>query len=67
MIDSGIVLIKYWLEVGPDDQTRRLESRIDDDPRTIWKLSELDLQSLVRASCLVGLAGWSAGDDQQPG
>jgi polyphosphate kinase 2 (PPK2 family) len=28
MTDSGIVLLKYWLEVGPDEQTRRLESRI---------------------------------------
>ena len=38
MVDSGIVLLKYWLEVDPDEQTRRLESRID-DPRKIWKLS----------------------------
>ena len=42
MIDSGIVLVKYWLEVSPDEQTRRLESRID-DPRKTWKLSEMDL------------------------
>ena len=35
MVDSGILLLKYWLEVGPDEQTRRLESRID-DPRKIW-------------------------------
>ncbi|MCW2522810.1 MAG: polyphosphate kinase, partial [Frankiales bacterium] len=32
IIDSGILLIKYWLEVGPDEQTRRLRSRIN-DPR----------------------------------
>ena len=38
MVDSGIILIKYWLEVSADEQTRRLESRID-DPRKIWKLS----------------------------
>ena len=38
MVDSGILLLKYWLEVGPDEQTRRLESRIN-DPRKIWKLS----------------------------
>ena len=44
MIHSGILLIKYWLEVGPDEQTRRLESRID-DPRKIWKLSDMDLKS----------------------
>ena len=39
MVDSGIVLIKYWLEVSREEQTRRLESRID-DPRKIWKLSD---------------------------
>ena len=38
MIDSGIILLKYWLEVSPEEQTRRLESRID-DPRKVWKLS----------------------------
>ena len=47
MVDSGIILIKYWLEVGPDEQTRRLESRID-DPRKIWKLSDMDLLSYSR-------------------
>jgi len=44
MVESGIHLVKYWLEVGPDEQTRRLESRID-DPRKIWKLSDMDLAS----------------------
>jgi polyphosphate kinase 2 len=47
MVDSGIILLKYWLEVGPDEQTRRLQSRID-DPRKIWKLSDLDLRSYSR-------------------
>jgi polyphosphate kinase len=47
MVDSGIILIKYWLEVGSEEQTRRLESRID-DPRKVWKLSELDLLSYRR-------------------
>ena len=47
MVDSGILLIKYWLEVGPEEQTRRLESRID-DPRKVWKLSEMDLLSYSR-------------------
>jgi polyphosphate kinase 2 len=47
MVDSGIVLVKYWLEVSPDEQTRRLERRID-DPRKIWKLSDMDLQSYAR-------------------
>jgi polyphosphate kinase 2 len=47
MIESGIVLLKYWLEVSPDEQTRRLEARID-DPRKIWKLSDMDLKSYSR-------------------
>ena len=44
MVDSGILLLKYWLDVSPDEQTRRLESRIN-DPRKVWKLSDLDLLS----------------------
>src|SRR3954447_12791012 len=40
MVDSGIHLFKYWLEVSPDEQTRRIESRIH-DPRKIWKLSDM--------------------------
>jgi polyphosphate kinase 2 len=47
MIESGILLLKYWLEVGPEEQTRRLESRIDDG-RKIWKLSPMDLKSYSR-------------------
>jgi polyphosphate kinase 2 len=47
MVDSGIVLVKYWLEVSQDEQTRRLQSRID-DPRKIWKLSDMDLKSYSR-------------------
>ena len=47
MTDDGIVLLKYWLEVSADEQTRRLESRIN-DPRKIWKLSDLDLKSYSR-------------------
>jgi polyphosphate kinase 2 len=47
MVDSGILLLKYWLEVSPDEQTRRLKSRID-DPRKIWKLSDMDLKSYSR-------------------
>jgi polyphosphate kinase 2 len=47
MTDSGIQLLKYWLEVSPDEQTQRLESRID-DPRKTWKLSDMDLASYTR-------------------
>jgi polyphosphate kinase len=44
MVDSGMILLKYWLEVGPGEQSRRLESRID-DPRKTWKLTDMDLTS----------------------
>ncbi len=47
MVSSGIILLKYWLEVSPEEQTRRLESRIDDG-RKIWKLSSMDLKSYGR-------------------
>src|SRR5512140_1141611 len=47
MVDSGIILLKYWLEVSPEEQTRRLESRIEDG-RKIWKLSPMDLKSYNR-------------------
>jgi len=47
MVASGIILIKYWLEVSPEEQTRRLESRIDDGRKT-WKLSPMDLKSYSR-------------------
>ena len=50
IVDSGIILIKYWLEVSEEEQTRRLKARIDDG-RKIWKLSPMDLavlQPLVR-------------------
>lgn len=44
MVDSGMILLKYWLEVSEDEQTRRLQSRMD-DPRKTWKLSPMDLKS----------------------
>jgi polyphosphate kinase len=47
MADSGILLLKYWLEVSPKEQTRRLERRIQ-DPRKVWKLSDMDLKSYSR-------------------
>jgi polyphosphate kinase 2 len=47
MVESGIILLKYWLEVSPEEQTRRLEGRIDDG-RKIWKLSPMDLKSYGR-------------------
>ncbi len=45
--DSGIILIKFWLEVSEEEQTKRLQDRVD-DPRKIWKLSPMDLKSYSR-------------------
>lgn len=47
LIESGIILLKYWLDVSPEEQTRRLTDRID-DPRKIWKLTPMDLKSYDR-------------------
>jgi polyphosphate kinase 2 len=47
VVDSGVILLKYWLEVSMEEQTRRLEGRIDDG-RKIWKLSPMDLESYSR-------------------
>jgi polyphosphate kinase 2 len=44
IVDGGIQLIKYWFDVSKEEQTRRFQSRID-DPRKIWKLSPMDLES----------------------
>jgi polyphosphate kinase 2 len=44
IIGSGVLLLKYWLEVSEEEQTRRLQARINDE-RKIWKLSQLDLDS----------------------
>ena len=47
LVDSGILLLKYWLEVSQEEQTRRLEDRIEDG-RKHWKLSPMDLKSYNR-------------------
>jgi polyphosphate kinase 2 len=47
MVDSGIILLKYWLEVSPEEQTRRLKARIGDGRKT-WKLTPMDLMSYDR-------------------
>ena len=47
MLESGLILVRYWLEVSEEEQTRRLESRVDDG-RKIWKLSPMDLKSYSR-------------------
>ena len=47
IVDNGIILLKYWLEVGDEEQERRFRARIDDPVRQ-WKLSPMDLPSRER-------------------
>ncbi|MFY7864199.1 polyphosphate kinase 2 [Roseateles sp.] len=47
IVASGVILLKYWLEVSPEEQTRRLTDRIEDG-RKLWKLSPMDLKSYSR-------------------
>jgi polyphosphate kinase len=47
LVDGGILLIKYWMEVGQKEQQRRFEARIN-DPLRQWKLSPMDLESFQR-------------------
>lgn len=44
IINDGVTLIKYWFDISQDEQTRRFSERIN-DPRKIWKLSPMDLES----------------------
>ena len=45
--DPGVILIKYWFDVGMEEQARRFQGRID-DPRKVWKLSPMDVESYKR-------------------
>ncbi|HTC94394.1 MAG TPA: polyphosphate kinase 2 [Terriglobales bacterium] len=47
IVDAGIIFIKYWMEVGKQEQQRRFEARIQ-DPLRQWKLSPMDLESFRR-------------------
>ena len=47
IVESGIILLKYWLDISPEEQARRLKARINEG-RKIWKLSSMDLQSYRR-------------------
>jgi polyphosphate kinase 2 len=47
LVSNGIILIKYWLEVGNDEQERRFKARIEDPVRQ-WKLSPMDLPARTR-------------------
>jgi polyphosphate kinase 2 len=47
MVNSGILLIKYWFDVSMEEQERRFRARIE-DPRKVWKLSPMDVESFKR-------------------
>jgi polyphosphate kinase 2 len=47
LIDSGIMLIKYWLHISDETQEKRFQQRID-DPRRRWKLSPMDIEARSR-------------------
>ncbi len=47
IVKAGILLLKFWLEVGQEEQRRRFEARIE-DPLRQWKLSPMDLESYAR-------------------
>ena len=47
IVESGVQLIKYWFDVGMEEQERRFRARIT-DPRKLWKLSPMDVESYNR-------------------
>jgi polyphosphate kinase 2 len=47
IVNAGVILIKFWLEVGPEEQEKRFEARIE-DPLRQWKLSPMDIASYPR-------------------
>jgi polyphosphate kinase len=47
IIETGIILVKFWLEVGQEEQEQRFEARIK-DPMRQWKLSPMDVESFSR-------------------
>jgi polyphosphate kinase 2 len=47
IVEGGIMLLKFWLEVNSDEQERRFKARIE-DPLRQWKLSPTDLSSRTR-------------------
>lgn len=47
MVEAGIQLIKYWFDISKEEQERRFQARID-DPRKVWKLSPMDIESFRR-------------------
>ena len=47
VVEGGLILVKYWLEVSKDEQERRFMARIE-DPLRQWKLSPMDVESWKR-------------------
>ena len=47
MVESGIQLIKYWFDISMEEQERRFQGRLN-DPRKVWKLSPMDVESFTR-------------------
>ena len=47
IVDAGVILIKFWLEVGQEEQEKRFSARIN-DPLRQWKLSPMDVESYAR-------------------
>ncbi|WP_417699445.1 polyphosphate kinase 2 [Pseudophaeobacter sp.] len=47
LVDDGILLFKFWLDVSRAEQLRRFLSR-ENDPLKQWKLSPIDVQGLAR-------------------
>lgn len=47
LVESGLILIKYWFSISDEEQERRFKSRID-DPLKRWKLSQMDLEGQAR-------------------
>lgn len=66
LMDSGIILLKYWLSVSPEEQEKRFKKRLT-DPRKRWKFSEMDLEGRQRWSdyTQAKLAMMDATDTQQ--
>ena len=64
LVDDGIILIKYWLEVSPEEQARRFAARLTDRRRQ-WKLSALDLPSRAKWFDIDGPRHHARGDRPQ--
>ena len=66
IVDAGIILIKFWLEVGKEEQERRFHARIN-DPMRQWKLSPMDTEFIQALVQLLQGARHDARRNRQPG